>query len=309
MVAWLTPARRKFVRFLALACAALFACRLAAATLPKTSPVVVVALENESYSDVVGSASMPYYNSLISKYALTGNFYANVHGSFPDYAMVTSGELITAAGWGLPSDFPISIDNIVREMVKAGKTWKVYAENLPSVGYTGGDQGLYVKRHNPFAYMTDVVGTSQANNLVPFSPNWSSALSSNTLPNFSFVIPNVVDDGNLCPDSTLNCPNSTRLSDVDQWLQKYINLLFATPAFQSGGVLILWWDEGDAADGANGGGHVANLFAGPKVKNGYVSTTFFRHEHVLRTVEELLGINKVGSTIYIHSMSDLFLGF
>jgi phosphatidylinositol-3-phosphatase len=297
------------MRFLALACAILSAVPLTAATLPTSSPVVVVALENESYSDVVGSASMPYYNSLISKYALTGNFYADVHGSFPDYAMVTSGELITAAGWGLPSDFPISIDNIVREMVKTGKTWKVYAENLPAVGYTGGDQWPYVKRHNPFAYMTDVVGTAQANNLVPFHPNWSSAVSSNTLPNFSFVIPNIVDDGNECPDGTTNCPNATRLSNVDQWLQVNIAPLFQNPAFRSGGVLILWWDEGDAADTANGGGRLANLFAGPKVKTNYVSKTFYRHEHVLRTVEELLGINKVGCTIYIYSMSDLFLGF
>lgn len=297
------------MRFVAIICVALCGFPLAAANLPTASPVVVVALENESYSDVVGSASMPYYNSLISKYALTGNFYADVHGSFPDYAMLTSGELITAAGWGLPSDFPISIDNIVREMVKAGKTWKVYAENLPSVGYTGGDQWPYVKRHNPFAYMTDVVGTSQANNLVPFNPNWSSAVSSNTLPNFSFVIPNIVNDGNECPDGTLNCPNSTRIGDVDQWLQANIAPLFQNQAFQSGGVLILWWDEGDAADTANNGGRLANLLAGPRVKNNYVSKTFYRHEHVLRTVEELLGINKVGCTIYVYSMSDLFQGF
>jgi len=268
-----------------------------------------VALENESYSDVVGSASMPYYNSLIPTYALTGNFYADVHGSFPDYAMVTTGELVTAAGWGLPSDFPISIDNIVREMVKGGKTWRVYAENLPSMGYTGGDQWPYVKRHNPFAYMTDVVGTAQANNLVEFSPNFSSDLATNALPNFSFVIPNAVDDGSLCADQTLNCPNTTRLSKLDQWLQANIAPLFRNPAFQSGGVLILWWDEGDAADTAKGGGRVGNLFAGPKVKSNYISMTFYRHEHVLRTLEELLGINKAGCTVYIHSMSDLFLGF
>src|SRR5438270_2493865 len=156
---------------------ALLAASASGATLPATTaPIVVVALENESYSDVVGSASMPYYNGLINKYALATQFYANVHGSFPDYAMLTTGELITAAGWGLPSDFPISIDNLVREMVKKSKTWRVYAENLPSVGYTGGDSYPYVKRHNPFAYMTDVIGKSPANNLVQFS-HWSSDLA------------------------------------------------------------------------------------------------------------------------------------
>ena len=65
---------------------------------------------------------MPYYNSLINQYGLAQNFIANVHGSFPDYAMLTTGELITQAGWGLPDDFPISIDNLVRELNAAGKT-------------------------------------------------------------------------------------------------------------------------------------------------------------------------------------------
>ena len=32
---------------------------------------------------------------------------------------------------------PVSQDNIVRELIAAGKSWKSYAEGLPSVGYTG----------------------------------------------------------------------------------------------------------------------------------------------------------------------------
>src|SRR5262249_57855664 len=111
---------------------------IAQTSTPQLGHVVIVAMENHSYNDVVGSSSMPYYNSLINQYGLAQNFFANVHGSFPNYAMLTSGELITQAGWGLPDDFPISIDNIERELIAGGKTWKVYAENLPSAGYTGG---------------------------------------------------------------------------------------------------------------------------------------------------------------------------
>src|ERR1051326_8914390 len=148
--------------FVSLVASSVFMLCLAHAAMAQTSTpplghVVIVAMENHSYSDVVGSASMPYYNGLINQYGLAQNFYANVHGSFPNYAMLTSGELITSAGWGLPSDFPISIDNLVRELNGAGKTWKAYAENLPSVGYTGNDVYPYVKRHNPFAYISDVL--------------------------------------------------------------------------------------------------------------------------------------------------------
>src|SRR5262245_50884239 len=113
---------------------------------PPLGHVVVISLENHSYGDIVGNPSMPYYNSLTNQYGLAQNFFANVHGSFPNYAMLTSGELITASGAGLPNDFPLSINNIERELIKAGKTWKVYAEGLPSVGYTGSDQYPYLKR-------------------------------------------------------------------------------------------------------------------------------------------------------------------
>src|SRR5215467_6047804 len=85
--------------------AALSGSGYAQSTTPALGHVVVISLENHSYADVVGDPAMPYYNSLINQYGLAQNFYANVHGSFPDYAMLTSGELITSAGWGLPDDF------------------------------------------------------------------------------------------------------------------------------------------------------------------------------------------------------------
>ena len=68
--------------------------------------------------------------------------------------MLTTGEIVTNndsfAG-------TVSIDNIVREILLKAKTWKVYAESLPYAGYVGGDTDEYVKHHNPFAYMTDVI--------------------------------------------------------------------------------------------------------------------------------------------------------
>src|SRR5262245_5085691 len=95
----------------ALAIALVSSLGFAQASTPQLGHVVIVAMENHSYNDVVGSSSMPYFNSLINQYGLAQKFYANVHGSFPDYAMVTTGELITLNGAGLPNDFPISIDN------------------------------------------------------------------------------------------------------------------------------------------------------------------------------------------------------
>src|SRR5579864_1437159 len=275
-------------------------------TTPPLGHVVVIALENHSYGDVVGNSAMPYYNSLISQGGLAQNFFANVHGSFPDYAMLTSGELITANGAGLPSDFPLSIDNVERELIAAGKTWKVYAEGLPSVGYLGGDTGLYVKRHNPFAYMSDNLnGSAQANNIVPFS-QFATDVANNALPNFSFIVPNISDDAEDCPGGGTGCSDSTILSTADQWLQANVPQILNNAAFQQDGVLILWWDEGNASDTAQGGGQVPVTLVGPTVKPGFRSTTFYRHEHVLRTIVEGLGLGHPGASVYVGSMAEFF---
>ena len=50
-------------------------------------------LENASYSDVIGAASMPYLNSLAQKYALATNYYANTHPSIGNYFMLTTGQI------------------------------------------------------------------------------------------------------------------------------------------------------------------------------------------------------------------------
>src|SRR5262249_41877863 len=120
------PMQRAFASFCAVFCvlAACFISGYGQTPTPSLGHVVVIPLENHSYGDVVGNSAMPYYNSLINQYGLAQNFNANVHGSFPDYAMLSTGELITQAGWGLPDDFPISIDNIQRQLVNAGRTWK-----------------------------------------------------------------------------------------------------------------------------------------------------------------------------------------
>jgi acid phosphatase len=66
-----------------------------AQTAPASNHIVVVALENQSYEDVVGSPAMPYLNSLISQGALATKYFANIHGSLSNYFMATTGELVT----------------------------------------------------------------------------------------------------------------------------------------------------------------------------------------------------------------------
>jgi phospholipase C len=139
-----------------------------------------------------------------------------------------------------PSSFPVSVDNVVREVLAASKTWKSYAEDLPSVGYTRGDSGNDYVRHNPLAYMTDVQNSpTQQQNLVPFT-QFSTDVASGNLPDYSFIVPNAGDDAHNC-----------ELGAADNWLKTNINPLIKNPTFQNDGLLIIAFDESanDDTDG------------------------------------------------------------
>jgi phosphatidylinositol-3-phosphatase len=259
---------------------------------PVSTRVFLLVEENHSFSDVIGNSAMPYLNGLATQYALGTQYYADAHPSIPNYFMLTTGRFES-----LNNDFSgtVSDDNVVRELVKASKTWRSYAESLPKTGYTGGDVYPYFKHHDPFVYFSDVVGTAQANNVVPFS-QFSSDLGSDILPDFSFIVPNVLDDAH---DGTLPA--------ADQWLSTNIDPLIKSSAFQSGGILIIVFDEGDLSDLSHGGGHVPFVIVGSKVKGAFRSSTFYQHQSTLRLVLSTLGINSFpGAAASAPDMGEFF---
>src|ERR1700761_6179525 len=84
------------------------------AAVPRANPVVVVVLENHSYSSVIGNASMPYLNSLASTYGLSTQYYANAHPSIGNYFMLTTGQIVTTNDTFTGT---ITNDNIVRHFL------------------------------------------------------------------------------------------------------------------------------------------------------------------------------------------------
>ena len=244
--------------------------------------VFIVVEENHNYADVVASPSMPYLNGLANQYGLATNYFANGHPSIPDYFMLTTGKTLTLIDALTPDSFPVSDDNVIRELVAAGKTWKSYAEDLPAVGYTGGDSGNYAVRHNPLAYMTDVQNDSaQRKNLVLFT-QFSADLSTANLPDYSFIVPNLCNDAHDCP-----------LVSADNWLKTNIDPIIQSPVFQKDGLLIIVFDEADTVDFTAGGGHVAAVIVSPLGKRGYKSIAFYQHQSVLRLTLEGLGVTKL----------------
>jgi len=265
------------------------------ATFPSFSHVFLVVEENHSFTDVIGNSSMPYLNSLASKYGLAKQYFANAHPSIPNYLMLTTGQMET-----FDDNFSGTIgdDNVVRELVSAGKTWKTYQESIPSAGYLGGDASPYVRRHNPFSFLSDVQNnTSQAANIVPFT-QFSTDLAGNSLPNFSFIVPDLNNDAH----------NGT-LAAADSWLQSNIAPVIASSTFQNGGLLIIIFDEAELTDLDHGGGQVAAVIVSSNSKTNFQSQTAYQHQSTLRLVLEALGVNKLpGEAATSPAMAEFFNG-
>ena len=264
----------------------------ATAPLPAFGHVFVLVEENANYANVIGSPTMPYLNGLARQYGLATRYYANTHPSIGNYFMLTAGQIITNDdGYGNT----VTADNIVRELLKAGKTWKAYAESIPSVGYVGPSRGEYARKHNPLSFFSDVVDDStQRQNLVPFS-QFAKDLADQTLPDYAFIVPNLCDDAHDCS-----------LSTADTWLKTNIDPLIRSALFQRDGLLIITFDEA-GSDNTGGGGRVACVVVSPRAKRGYQSTATYQHESALRLSAQALGLTAFpGAADSASNMAEFF---
>jgi len=265
---------------------------------PQSKHVVVVMEENTSYSNVVDNSQWPHLNSLIKAGALPTNYYADTHPSIGNYFMLTTGQILTNDD---NSTQVWNVDNIARRMLSSGVSFKIYAEGITQ-GYLGGDTGLYLIRHNPFAMLSDVADNATVANQVicPFA-QFATDLANDALPEFAFIVPNVDDDAH----------NGTP-QQADTWLQGNVVVpLSGNSAFEAGGdgLLVVDFDEAATSDTDHGGGHVSPVLWGPNVKTGYTQTsaTVYQHESMLRTLIEALGLtDPPGAAATAPSMSEFF---
>jgi phosphatidylinositol-3-phosphatase len=263
--------------------------------------IVLVLEENQSYSTVVGNSAWPNLNNLISNGALATNYYANSHPSIGNYFMLTTGQLLTTDD---NSTTVWTVDNIARRMLAANVPFRIYAEGITQ-GYVGGNTGLYLIRHNPFAMLSDIANNPQVANqrIWPFT-QFATDLANGTLPEFSYVVPDVNDDAH----------NGTP-QQADSWLQSNVVIPLSNyAAFAPGGdgALIVDFDEAADSDTTNGGGHISPVFWGPTIKTGYTqtSTTLYQHQSMLRTIMDVLGLpNAPAAAATAPPMSEFFVQY
>ena len=268
--------------------------------------VIWILMENQNYSSVIGNSSAPYINSVVSACGLATNYTAVSHPSLPNYIALTSGSTQGITADGPPATYPQAEASIFSQVTGAGLTAGSFQEDMPS-NCAQADSGLYAAKHNPEAFYTGI-SAACANDNVPLgtatSGAFQSELSSNTLPAFSFVTPNLCDDMHSCPVST-----------GDTWLSVWLPLINQSPGFQAGNtaVFVVWDEDGCTLESGTtcltggDGNQVPAIVVSPYTKAGTQSATAFTHYSLLRTTEDLLGIKSyLGNAASATSMRSAF---
>ena len=257
----------------------------AQSTPPKPDHVVVLIEENHDYSQINGSASAPYINSLKTQGAWFTNSHAIEHPSQPNYLDLYSGSNQGVTDDTVPPPtMPAggyTVANLGGGLKAKSFTFGGYSETMPSVGFTGGSSGTapntYQRKHNPWV---DWQGTGT--NQIPSSWNMPFAgffpTDFTLLPTVSIVVPNQNNDMH---DGTISTADTWAKNNLDAYVQwaKTHNSLF-----------ILTFDEN------NGGGtnQIVTVFVGQMVKAGQYGENV-SHYTVLRTIEDMYGLAHAGA--------------
>jgi phosphatidylinositol-3-phosphatase len=230
--------------------------------------------------------------------------------------------------------YPARFKTVADQLQARGLRWRGYMEDMangppgtsptcrrPAVGAPDttqqarpGDQ--YAARHNPFVYFRSLVDSGAcARYDVDYSRLAKDLRSPKTTPSFAIVTPNLCNDGHDAP-----CVNGDPggLGQSDAWLRREVPAILASPGFRDNGLLMITFDEAEAvgpdADSSAccderpgpgsdnpgfvtpgpGGGRIGAVLLSPFIRPGTVSSTPYNHYGLLRTVEDLFGLDRLG---------------
>ncbi|KAJ3290268.1 hypothetical protein HDU79_003423 [Rhizoclosmatium sp. JEL0117] len=219
---------------------------------------IFVIMENNDIADVLRS---PEYNAYIKAGVEFTDYHGTTHPSQPNYwstiaqstfrgIKVSNVSDNDSADWGQVIDgdngddvFDITgVTTIADSLEAAGLSWGIYSENYPgnatncflgqgygTENYPGVDadhQGktnrLYKRKHNPFVSFTQISGNTARCGAHVFSEkDWAAAVKADKFPDYSFIVPNQVDDAhdfNANTDRT----NLTKTDEGIEWSAKWL---------------------------------------------------------------------------------------
>lgn len=251
---------------------------------------VVVVIENKTYSEIVGNLSAPYINGLLAN-SHTASFTQSIsstHPSQPNYLMLFSGSTQGVTDDYVPGNLPFTAPNLGAAVVNAGLTFIGYSEDLNYAGSTDSIVNKYVRKHNPWVNW-------QGNGTNGISPNANRSFSDfpsdyNQLPTVCFVVPNLDHDMH---DGTIAACDTWLQNNLDGYIQWCIN---------NNGLFILTTDEVDYSSSTN----VFTFFTGANTQGG-IYNQVISHYSVLRTIEDLYSLPRVGASAGVQPINSVWL--
>jgi acid phosphatase len=241
--------------------------------------VVVVLLENAEVTTVLKNGS--YEASIANSYAFAPHQFGICHPSAPNYLALTGG---LARQCGSDGYTEYTVPSIGSLLQAAGLSYRFYAQSMTTPCNTTNFYPYAVK-HNPGVYYGSIVDNSTLCNSVelPGLPHWTN---SSVLPNYTFVTPNLKNDG-----------HDTGVAYADRWLKGWLSPFLQMKWFAST-VFFIDYDEGSTGAGYRtlSGGHIYLALVSPLTLGEQNFTTANTSQYsVLSTVEWLLGVGSTGN--------------
>ncbi len=305
----------------------------------------------------IGHFSNDNYTALISGQPPNSSNQADCQ----TFSNFTAGQDANGIQQGTGCVYPSAVNTLAGQLTGNGFTWKGYMEDMgnvstresttcahPAIGAKDGTQIAvsgdgYATRHNPFAYFHSIIDQTSACNqrVVPLgtttgtlpagTPAGVTGLatdlqSESTTPNFSFITPNLCNDGHDFP-CTNQASGASANADIDNFLGAWVPLIEASPAFKDNGLLIVTSDEAEdpnldstaccgetagpaASSGKNGitgpgGGLIGAVLVSPFITPGTTVTTPLNHYSTLASIEDLFGLPHLGEAKTVTSTFDV----
>lgn len=224
--------------------------RAAAAAIPHLDHILVIVMENHSDASLIGNPDLPYLNRLAKTYGYDDDYYGVTHPSLPNYVA-----MITGSVWGSHSDDPAQRfphASLVEELERAGLSWKAYMQSLPRPGYPGAfwpddpRTALYVEKHDPFMLLPAVRKNAKLSAQVVPLGQLARDLATGSLPDFSYIVPDVCHDMHGQPGTGPCSRNATLMRAGDRFLQAWIPKIMDSAVWKQGdNFVFITWDEAD----------------------------------------------------------------
>jgi hypothetical protein len=253
--------------------------------------IIVIVMENHSYSAILNSRSAPYLSSLIKRYGLATNYTGVAHPSEPNYLALFSG-----SGQGVVDDgvHTLSGRNLADQLEAHGRTWRVVAENVPLGCYRGATfyggpdgPGWYARKHEPAIMFRDISADPSRCAMITDLRHFSL-----TAADFQLVVPNMCHDMHDCSIAT-----------GDAFLRRFVGAITASPTFANT-LVVVTFDEGTDSDG--GGGRIPTILLGPMVRPGARSAVAHNHYSLLRTIQNVWALGCLNRSCAANDLREFF---